>query len=35
MPLIDKHRVRHNYLVVNILEGVISGKMVVGRPGLQ
>jgi len=29
------HTVRHNEFVVNILEGAISGKKAVGRPGLQ
>ena len=27
--------IRHNEFVVNILEGAISGKKAVGRPGLQ
>jgi hypothetical protein len=29
------HIIRHNEFVVNILEGAISGKNAVGRPGLQ
>jgi hypothetical protein len=29
------HIIRHNELVVNILEGAISGKKAVGRPRLQ
>ena len=29
------HTIRHNKFVVNILEGAISGKKAVGRPGLQ
>jgi hypothetical protein len=29
------HIIRHNELVVNILEGAISGKKAMGRPGLQ
>ena len=29
------HTIRHNEFVVNILEGAISGKKVVGRPRLQ
>jgi hypothetical protein len=29
------HTVKHNEFVVNILEGVIFGKKVVGRPRLQ
>jgi hypothetical protein len=29
------HTVRHNEFVVNILEGAISGKNAVERPGLQ
>jgi hypothetical protein len=29
------HIIRHNEFVVNILEGAISGKKAVGRPGLQ
>jgi len=29
------HTIRHNGFVVNILEGAISGKKVVGRPRLQ
>jgi hypothetical protein len=29
------HIIRHNEFAVNIVEGVISGKKAVGRPGLQ
>jgi hypothetical protein len=29
------HIIRHNEFAVNILEGAISGKKAVGRPGLQ
>ena len=29
------HTIRHNKFVVNILEGAISGKKVVGRPRLR
>jgi len=29
------HTIRHNEVVVNILEGAISGKRAVGRPRLQ
>ena len=29
------HTIRHNEFVVNILEGVISGKKALGRPQLQ
>jgi hypothetical protein len=29
------HTIRHNEFVVNILEGAISGKKTMGRPGLQ
>jgi len=29
------YRIRHNEFAVNILEGAISGKKAVGRPGLQ
>jgi hypothetical protein len=29
------HTVRHNELVVNVLEGALSGRKAVGRPGLQ
>ena len=29
------HTIRHNEIVVNILEGAISGKTAVGRPQLQ
>jgi hypothetical protein len=30
-----RHKIRHNEIVVNILEGAISGKKAVGRPRLQ
>ena len=30
-----RHTIRHNEFVVNILDGAISGKKVVGRPRLQ
>ena len=29
------HTIRHNEFEVNILEGALSGKKAVGRPGLQ
>jgi hypothetical protein len=29
------HIIRHNEFVANILEGAISGKKAMGRPGLQ
>jgi hypothetical protein len=29
------HKIRHNEVVGNILEGAISGKKAVGRPRLQ